>query len=119
MTMNVAKAKFKFAIDEPYQPDFSIDLSPFHNTPDAQAYELQHTTVIDSIASHPKGNDDEDFVDLIFKSLDRKSEVLDTTSELASSAKIESTFLPEIDQSEVEYAPPHEEGKYRITITRQ
>ncbi|CAO3672466.1 unnamed protein product [Umbelopsis ramanniana] len=97
------------AQDELYQPDFSIDLSPFTNTPDARAYEMNHITEIDSITRNPKEKEEENFVDLLFKSLDQKSETLDVTSKVAPSAAIESSFLPEIDQSEIEYAPHQEE----------
>lgn len=104
------KTNFEFVIDELYQPDFSIDLSPFTNTPDARVYEMNHITEIDSITRNRKEKEEENFVDLLFKSLDQKSETLDVTSKVAPSAAIESSFLPEIDQSEIEYAPHQEEG---------
>ncbi|KAI9285562.1 hypothetical protein BC943DRAFT_380273 [Umbelopsis sp. AD052] len=97
------------AQDELYQPDFSIDLSPFTSTPDARAYEMNHITDLDTITTHSKEKEGDNFVDLLFKSLDRNSETLDVTSEVSPSAAIESSFLPEIDQSEIEYAPQREE----------
>jgi hypothetical protein len=105
------KTNHEFVIDELYQPDFSIDLSPFTNIPDARAYEMNHITEIDSITRNSKEKEEDNFVDLLFKSLDQKSEILDVTSKVAPSAAIESSFLPEVDQSEIEYAPHQEEGK--------
>jgi hypothetical protein len=72
---------------------------------------MNHITEIDSITRHPKEKEEESFMDLLFQSLDRKSETLDVTSEVSPSAAIESSILPEIDQSEIEYAPNREEGK--------
>lgn len=72
---------------------------------------MNHITDLDTITTHSKEKEGDNFVDLLFKSLDRNSETLDVTSEVSPSAAIESSFLPEIDQSEIEYAPQREEGK--------
>lgn len=105
------KTNLEFFIDDLYQPDFSIDLSPFTDTPDARVYEMNHITVIDSITRNPKEKEENNLVDLLFKSLDQNSGTLDVISKATPSAAIESSFLPEADQSEIEYAPHQEEGK--------
>ncbi|KAG2173345.1 hypothetical protein INT43_004719 [Umbelopsis isabellina] len=101
------------ADDEPYQPEFSVDLTAFNKAPDLGSYEWVHTAEADTITKQPR-EDDEDLGDLIFKSLEQPAKTLEITSSSTQNSIITAKheiILQSHDESDVEYAPPKEEER--------
>jgi hypothetical protein len=89
-------------------------LTAFNKTPDLASYEWAHTAESDTITKQPREGED-DIGDLIFKSLEQPSNSMEIKSSSninsITKAKPDIGLQPPHDESEVEYAPPKEEGK--------
>lgn len=91
-------------------------MTAFNKTPELGSYEWAHTAEADTITKQPREDeeDEKDLGDLIFKSLEQPAISLEinpsSTPKTITTAKAE-IILQSHDESDVEYAPPKEEGK--------
>jgi hypothetical protein len=85
-------------------------LSPFGNTQDLDVYEWGHTAEADSITRQPRKEAQDEFVDWLFKSFDKSSKQDESVPDEATVEQRGIIFFPQVDESEIEYAPPQAQG---------